>query len=214
VAATVASSEASLSAIAVHAGRLYVAEETGTVKAIPVEGGDAVAVVTGETGIRSLAVEGAEIVWASDEGAVRRAPKDGGAALTIAAGEPPARHLLVDEAQTFWLAGRAQSSSILCAPRRGGEPQVLVAGLSLEGFGADASFLYWTDAVRGRVLRVTKAGGPPEVVVEGLDSPSRLVVDARAGATLIYWTEPEGEDDGRVLGFAVSREASGSTGST
>lgn len=51
------------------------------------------------------------------------------------------------------------------------------------GIALDATHVYFTDATRGRVLRVPRAGGPAETLVSGQDAPTSVAVDAQ----YLYW---------------------------
>jgi hypothetical protein len=50
----------------------------------------------------------------------------------------------------------------------------------------DDAFMYWTEKTPGRIMRVSKRGGPSSVVIDNLKGPQALAIDD----AYVYWAEP------------------------
>ncbi len=93
----------------------------------------------------------------------------------------------------------AGSGKVQRTKRDGSEPTVLVHDLmeSPNRIVADSSHAYWTETGTaetgsGRVWRAPLAGGPAEVLADGLDAPFGIVVDFG----VVYYTTRLGGEDG------------------
>jgi len=69
-------------------------------------------------------------------------------------------------------------------------PTTLASGQSTpSNIAHDDKYVYWTNAVQnGAIMRVSKAGGAPEIVAPSVNPPGGLAVDPSA----IYWSEMTG----------------------
>lgn len=101
--------------------------------------------------------------------------------------------ITTDEHNVYWAVWRTcgvDEGAIVSAAKIGGEPQVLVSGpdLCTANLAVDDEWVYWTEPMAGRVMKVSKIGGEPVVIACNQVMPVELAID---GAYL-YWTTTEG----------------------
>lgn len=131
---------------------------------------------------------GQDAVFVTRDHNLLRIPLDGSAAVTLASGlgglneEPTA--IVADGDDVYFLS----IEGLLHVPAAGGVPYDVVSpagAIIYPSIAYDADHLYWTDYGQpGAVRRVAKAGGASEVLGQGDNFPSGLVV--RGGTA--YWT--------------------------
>jgi hypothetical protein len=159
------------------------AAECASIRAVPKLGGASRAVcelARGEEAPVTLAV-GSRHVWFATKNRVMRAPEAGGGAEIFAEAEERVRGLAVDGDRVYYndgakLVGRAPD-----------EPERTIGRVDLEGYVAiafDAAAVYWI--FDGKVWRVEKTGGVPEVMGEARSEQAHLAADDVG----LAWTEP------------------------
>ena len=95
------------------------------------------------------------------------------------------------------------TGSVMTAGLDGSGPHSLATSLQKpRGITAGPTFLYWTNAGNGTVMRVDPTGGQPEPIVSSAATPNDVAVDQ----DWIYWLEG-GTDplytDGRVMAMRL-----------
>lgn len=203
---------------------IFWAENSGELMTKPKRGGEArqLAWIRGHESAGSsvcctrMAV-GAESVYWTDSGRLRSVPKRGGEQVELASAG--CWDLALDST-TVWCAGE---TSVTRVPAHGGPAEVVVEGQShIPGIAVDATFVYWSvtpgseptvpcgatkrnpnrrqctpemyPKVPCDVLRMAKAGGPPEIIVPGRCGALREIGGelflANGGAPLVIAGEP------------------------
>ncbi|HTL36579.1 MAG TPA: hypothetical protein VL326_25775 [Kofleriaceae bacterium] len=147
--------------------------------------------VTDVTRPRDVTLD-ADFVYWSDGVQLMRAPRAlplVGEVTTTSPRDP--QQLTVDRGELFWIAPPTSSgelASVFAAPVTGGAPRLVAEILDQPtlhySIAVDADFVYWTEFAPGRVMRVARGGGEPEVVADGQGGPTNIVL--RHGAA--YWT--------------------------
>jgi len=173
--------------------------------------------------ILALALDEAYLYWFSsepfDQFAIQRMPKGGGAPERLGTSTTLPRRTSTTLPRGLARSLVAHSSALFWAPEANykvGQSYViysLLAGMQrpfvladdpngIAGIAADSNYVYWasnyTDAGRGRIMRVRRCGGPPEAVAENQDQPFDVAVDDSA----VYWVNLGSQDSGSVMRMA------------
>jgi hypothetical protein len=90
--------------------------------------------------------------------------------------------LTTDGEYVYYMTGGFQraENAIRRVPVLGGPSEVLAQGgfVPTGGIAADEEYVYWTSSTQPSVLRVPKAGGPPQIVLQKLpQAPRELALD-------------------------------------
>ncbi len=144
--------------------------ESGALMHVSPAGDEIVTLADGQSSPRDVAVRDGQIYWVTgeqlSEQTLLRMPATGGTptALVTSAG---IGGLAVDASSTYFATASTSldpNGSLSWLPLVGGEPSVLVAGVSLvSGIALDRDFVYWLDAgplleqFAGTVMRVRKS---------------------------------------------------------
>jgi beta-lactamase regulating signal transducer with metallopeptidase domain len=203
--ALLASGQDHPSGVAIDSTNLYWVTNDGSVRSVPLAGGEPTTLSTGiesfPAAARSIAVDASYVYWTEggdlsvSNGRIMRAPLAGGPALVLARDQDSPCRLAVDSESVFWtnlgtLANRLIDGTVMKVPREGGTPIVLASGqLQPLGIALDGGNLYWTRAPieevsQGIVMRMSLSGGKPTVAAWQQHRPSSIV--ASAGG--VYWT--------------------------
>jgi hypothetical protein len=118
------------------------------------------------------------------DGAVRAMPLGGGPLTTLAEGEKQVLYpygLAADATSVYLTSGGAQTSygrgSILAVPVAGGELRTVTETSGcLDDLAVDETHVYWFDDCKGKLWRVAKEGGVPELVASGLGRISAIAL--------------------------------------
>ena len=125
----------------------------------------------------------------SDAGSTEVMPAPPGATL-LGSGQNAPRGIQVEGDSVFWFneGGRAVGTPGLFKLPRGGGPVVaLMPGADLMAMAADATSVYWLAPRAGKVGKVPRGGGAPEVLAETTSIVRGMVIDD----TDIFWAEDE-----------------------
>jgi hypothetical protein len=131
-----------------------------------------------------LALDASNIYWSSDKQLMRasRVLPLVGEAITTSPGFP--ERLTIHRGELFWIS-----------PSNSNEPAALLATsgpiasvpdqVTLHySIAVDDDFVYWTEFEPGRIMRVSRGGGEPEVFADGQGGPTDIVLHEGA----VYWT--------------------------
>lgn len=177
--------------LAIHRGWVYWVEYAGNVlkrrRAAP-GSGPAEVLVAGLAGPQALAVDDQAVTWTeyADPPVLRSRPLAGGRVVTLATVSPEC--WLLPDGESIWFT---ETRGFLRRwDRRTGAVRELAAIPSGGAFAAlTPSFCYWAEEFGHRLMRVPRAGGPPQVVLSGLGHPEVMAADADA----IYWADGEAD---------------------
>ena len=90
----------------------------------------------------------------AEEGADRRRPFH-----ELASGQSEPGPIAIDATNVYWVAGVSSdwssSADLKSVPKGGGMPTTLVKNQNLQCIAVDAASIYWGDAVRRRIVRLT-----------------------------------------------------------
>jgi hypothetical protein len=127
---------------------------------------------------------------------IKRVPLTGGAAIVIATSPAAgARDLRTDGTRLYWIDG----GGIRSAPVGGGAVTTLFNDAFVGRLSLDDSFVYFGEEFL--IMRIPKAGGPPQTIVRTNGRVSALHVDGAIGS--VFW----GEKTGGVFSARTSLDA-------
>ncbi|MEZ4447877.1 MAG: hypothetical protein R3B09_00270 [Nannocystaceae bacterium] len=125
----------------------------------------------------------------ADNGVLGKVAKTGGAVTTLADGLVSPFDLALRDGILYWVDGKR---GVVEKVSIDGDAYALVAeGLILPvDVDTDADHVYWVDAgdsmmLNGSLARAPLAGGPPETLLDGLDSPQTIAVVGES----VVWVE-------------------------
>jgi hypothetical protein len=142
----------------------------------------------------AFAIQGDTVYVASfgNPGSVVGIPKAGGANVTLVANQAHPGSIAADASGVYWSDwGTAGSwGALMRANLDGSAVTVLLAGepsnaISISSLAIDQDDVFWTEQGAGRVMKISKSGGAPQVIAEGLSGPNRIMT---YGGN-IYWLE-------------------------
>ena len=142
----------------------------------------------------AFAIQGDTVYVASfgNPGSVVGIPKAGGANVTLVDNQAHPGSIAADASGVYWSDwGTAGSwGALMRANLDGSAVTVLLAGepsnaISISSLAIDQHDVFWTEQGAGRVMKISKSGGAPQVIAEGLSGPNRI---ATYGGN-IYWLE-------------------------
>lgn len=147
-----------------------------------------------------LPVAGHELVRNAE---ILRVSKAGGAVEVIVpdVGEPAVSGIAVDGEYAYY----AHRGGVARVRKSGGTPELLARGAFAFRIAVDASHLYYTEysnETAGRVMRLPKAGGPPQELISGLRGTHAIAIDAMN----VYVTSCVGLSCKQREVFAVAKE--------
>jgi hypothetical protein len=156
--------------------------EDGGVSALGSESGTPNAIVT----------DGSSVYWSDATGAVYQCALPGGCTtptqLSAPAGQP-SLGIAVDSANVYFtLGGGTTPGAVWKVPKGGtGAATLMTTANSPVGIAVDpsTSFVYWTDAGDGTVMKMsTGDAGAPVTLASAQSNPTGIVLDS----TYVYWT--------------------------
>lgn len=174
--------------IVARAGQLYWtnAGGDGTVATMPVGGGDVTLLAIRQGSPGPIAADADTLYWSSfGQAEVREQPRINGLEHQKAIAAGSAASLFVVDRTVFWSGAELEGGGHIFQIKPGEESEVLASSDAAFAVVADEHHVYWTDVLSGQVLRVTRAGGPPEVVGMNLHNPLQLAIDDRN----VYWID-------------------------
>lgn len=159
-----------------------------------------------------LAIDATHLYWVNNaSGEVMKAPKQGGAPVTLASGQSGPVGLAVDDTHVYF--SNATGSQIMKVAKDGAGLTPLVENASARLLAIDADSVYWAVTQEGVVKKVSKSGGVPVVVIEGMFNPRAVAVHADLlyvlASSQVRWvsTGPGGVDDGFTFGLTTHDES-------
>jgi hypothetical protein len=182
--------------VAVDRSHVYWANDGGAVRRVAVAGGG-VEEIGRMVGPGPMVIDDRAIYWV-DDGRLMRVDKIDLAPIPLAIAHAVGGALALDTTSVYWVDDCA--GAVLRVDKAGGAPTALArletnpSGCKERRFGledcgyicsvvaVDETHVYWVES--DRVMRVSKRGGPSEVVVSGQPSPNSVAVDDET----IYFT--------------------------
>jgi hypothetical protein len=112
--------------------------------------------------------------------------------------------LAVDAVNLYW-TDRRGGAVVFKAPLAGGGATVMVYDdTPAEGLAVDATYVYYTQPARNRVMRVPIAGGAARVIAAGLDAPSFLALGHAPDGPSLYWTGGQRQGEGKITRMSLA----------
>lgn len=189
--------------VAVAGGVLYATRHLGVVRVGTSPPHVAELFKEGTDGPLLIAADSEGAYWSGHHG-IMKISKDGSEPIPLYQTDDPDAEMgfwgiAVDQDRVYfssWLSAPdcAGASRILSVPKAGGAA-VTIASSPRPGVSrmvVDDSFVYWTEWDEGRVMRVSKGGGEPEVIACGQALPRGIAVDE----AFVYWANG---DSGTIM---------------
>ena len=158
-----------------------------------------------------IALDGTFVYWHVGADMLVRTPRDSPTSYEVVVSDADpsdgiaTRGLEIDRDELFWIVpprDSGQTAALLAAPASGGTPrqvaELVEQGTPQWSLAVDATHVYWTEIDQGRVMRVARSGGAPEVVADGQDSPTGIALYEGAA----FWGNT---GSGNVVTVALSR---------
>jgi hypothetical protein len=176
----------------------------GTLWAVSVSGGAKRSIIDGPSaGVEAIALFGDSVYVASFsgiaagtgvayQGSILRVPKAGGAApVVLVSNQPHPYAIAVDSTGVYWAnAGYlGVAGGLMHSALDGNNATTLPSSINVGSVVLDETNVYWTED-SGRVMKMAKSGGDPQVIADGLSGPSDLLVNGGN----VYWSEQPGLD--------------------
>lgn len=180
--------------IAAQSGQLYWTNAVGdNVVTMPEAGGDVTPLAIRQAAPQALAVDADALYWSSPtDQELRTQPRIDGLEhqKAIATGLRVGTIFVLGGVVFFGSSGATGADGHVYQVLPGEAPQIIADSPAPSGIVADASHVYWTDPLRGTVMRVARSGGEPELLVGSQPNPTHLAIDRNN----IYWLTdlPEG----------------------
>ena len=168
------------------------------VRRMPLAGGPVETLFTAPGYALSLAVADGFVYFARSQlaagGEIYKMPTTGGTPTVLTTAVNPMK-ISVDGGWVYYSVGSvAPDGAILRVPTTGGTPEVVVCDVDNPwDFVADRGTLYYTDAHRGRMMRVV-AGHSPTVVVDGFYGLGWMTLDD----AFVYFTAVMAQGEGEA----------------
>jgi hypothetical protein len=122
----------------------------------------------------------------------------------IACGPGLPTRLAVDSVNLYW-TDQQRGAVVFKAPHAGGGPVPLAYDdAAAVGLAVDATYVYYTQPSRSRVMRVPIAGGPAQAVAAGLDSPTYLALGDAPDGPSLYWTGGVANGSGTITKMSLA----------
>lgn len=173
-------------ALAENAGEIYLATST-EVDSMPASGGTPAHFADSTYNVVDIAVDASGVYWAQADsegyGNIVVVAPDDTQPKDVTPSDYAPDHIALGNTAVYWVTG----GTVFKAPKSGGAAQKLAtapASVS-DGIAVDDSYVYWTALDNlGTVRRVSKSGGDAKILVQGLDTPRAVAVDAK----YVYFT--------------------------
>jgi hypothetical protein len=171
------------SRIALDAARVYWTSASGTVSALPLDGGAITTLAAGQDDPFDLAVDAHGVYWTSaGANTVQAIPLDGGLPILLAdAGNPLG---IVVRSDVVYFADSYDKLSnddhVRRVPLPKGPPSVVAATPGASMLAVDDARAYWTDTAGGAVWSAPLGGGEPTLLASGLVNVNEIEVDEGA----------------------------------
>ncbi|WP_437736144.1 hypothetical protein [Sorangium sp. So ce1335] len=132
--------------------------DASSIRKVPIEGGESVALATGYFESHEVVLDATHVYWTTPGegpgvGSVNKVPKEGGTPVALATDQPSPYYIALDETHVYWV--NTSAGEIRRVPIDGGEPVVVISGVSPNDLAVDGTSIYWTD-VGGLVMRLAK----------------------------------------------------------
>lgn len=132
--------------------------DASTVRKVPVAGGEVVILATGYFESHEVALDATTVYWTTpgegpSVGAVNKVPKAGGTPVALATDQASPFYIAVDATHVYWV--NVADGEIRRVPVDGGEPVVVISGVSPNDLAIDSTSIYWTDQ-SGFVMKLAK----------------------------------------------------------
>ena len=185
--------------IAVDATHVYWVDRfVGQISRVPIGGGKTQIVAKKQPRAFALSVDSSHVYFTVAgnfsvmNGAVRRVPKQGGGIEQIATSQLRPEAIAVGASAVFWASrgyAGALDGAIVRWLKQGGEPTLLAVGLpEPSGIALGANDVFFSTRADGSVLKVTKRGGPQQLLVGDQDAIIAVASDAQR----LSWTHGGG----------------------
>jgi hypothetical protein len=203
--ATITSTSATITALAVDAGYIYWEEwngsmpgDNGELRRAPISGGTPEVLGSGYRRFTcGMALSGERLFFSdTTDGSnpvcrIMKIPTSGGGPVVLATRSGHALALAVDGVNLFW----AEANSINSVPVNGGAFVTLATTAGIpSSMTIDSTSVFWSEpfgvqlpSTSGSVSKVPKGGGASAVIATGLDTPHSLAFDATGGD--VFWAE-------------------------
>ncbi|MBI2892632.1 MAG: hypothetical protein HYY06_03710 [Deltaproteobacteria bacterium] len=154
--------------------------------------------------MRGCAVDETHVYWINLGSAIMRVPKDGGPAEQVTGLDSDSPdNLVVRAGVVYWAAGGnamrapAGGGDAIVAFRHGREDIRVGSQIAVGSTG-----IFWTEPIRGEVLRIPPSGGAPEVFASSETTPQSVAVDDAN----VYWLAGSAVRIRRKVGGAPARD--------
>jgi hypothetical protein len=148
----------------------------GAVLSVPVGGGSPIRLATGAGCPLSLALGDTNVFVAGlgGTGDVARVARSGGPLMTLSSRADAPTAMAVDDTNVYWAA---QSGALMRMAIGGGTPSLVArCQKGCTRPAVNAHHVYWGDPYAGSILSVSRDGGSPVVVTNGLETVSSLAI--------------------------------------
>jgi hypothetical protein len=175
--------------LAVHAGRVYLAEGKEKIVSVGLDAKGRKVHATGYN-VTALAQDPTHLFFATEDGVVGRTAVGGGAVQVLASGLGKAIGLALGEHDVYVGSGEGgrstPSGGLARVPRAGGPSAAIVSGVPVGSVAADRSGVCWSE-LGGRVLRLAAGKPRPDLLASGESLASSIALDAAH----VYWLDAE-----------------------